>query len=61
MIPASQLRLWLGVAGLIAAAVAVAADSHAAAWVAIILLVAAFLFRLALRRRLRSPDEGDQA
>lgn len=58
MISASQLRLWLGVAGVIAAALAVATDSRTAGWVAAVLLAAAVLSRVVAARRSRSPDGG---
>ena len=57
MISASQLRLWLGVAGVIAAALAVATDSRTAGWVAAVLLAAAVLSRVVAARRSRSPDD----
>jgi hypothetical protein len=59
MITLPQLHLALGVAGLIAAVGAVAVDSRAAAWVAVVLLGAAVLVRLVAARRARAGgDEG---
>ena len=59
MIAMPQLRLALGVAGLIAAAVAVALDSRVAAWVAVVLLGAAVLVRLVAARRARAGRDDE--
>lgn len=59
MIGAPQLRLGLGVAGIIAALGAVALDSHALAWVAVVLLGAAVAIRLVAARRARAGDNPD--
>jgi hypothetical protein len=56
MIGAPQLRLGLGVAGIIAALGAVALDSHALAWVAVVLLGAAVAIRLVAARRARVTE-----
>ena len=58
---AQPARLALGVAGVLAAVAAVAMDSRAAAWVAVVLLGAAVLVRLVAARRARKAknDEPD--
>lgn len=59
MIAMPQLRFALGIAGLIAAVGAVALDSRAAAWVAVVLLGAAVLVRLVAARQARAGrDDG---
>jgi hypothetical protein len=59
MIPMPQLRFGLGIAGLVAAVGAVALDSRAAAWVAVVLLGAAVLVRLVAARQARAGrDDG---
>lgn len=59
MISAQQLRLGLGIAGILAALGAVALDSRAAAWVAVVLLGAAVVVRLVVARRARVRAAGD--
>lgn len=59
MISAPPLRLGLGVAGIVAAVCAVALDSHAAAWVAVVLLGAAVVIRLVAKRRAPIPTDRD--
>jgi hypothetical protein len=59
MISAQQLRLGLGVAGILAALGAVALDSRAAGWVAVVLLGAAVVVRLVVARRARVRAAGD--
>lgn len=54
-----QLRLGLGVAGLMAAVGAVALDSRAVAWVAVVLLGAAVLVRLVAARRARAGRDDE--
>jgi predicted MFS family arabinose efflux permease len=58
MIGADQARLGVGVGGVLAAVVAVATDSRAVAWVAVVLLGAALLIRLASSRRARKGNSG---
>lgn len=59
MIAMPQLRFALGIAGLVAAVGAVALDSRAAAWVAVVLLSAAVLVRLVAARQGRAGrDDG---
>ena len=59
MIAMPQLRFALGIAGLVAAVGAVALDSRAAAWLAVVLLGAAVLVRLVAARRARARrDDG---
>ena len=53
MIGGPQLRLGLGIGGILAAVGAVALDSHAAAWVAVVLLGAALVIRLVAAHRAR--------
>ena len=59
MISAQQLRLGLGVAGILAALGAVALDSRPAGWVAVVLLGAAVVVRLVVARRARVRAAGD--
>lgn len=59
MISAQQLRLGLGVAGILAALGAVAMDSRAAGWLAVVLLGAAVVVRLVVARRARVRTAGD--
>ena len=61
VVASSQARFWLGVAGVVAAAVAVAADSRAAGWAAAALLGLAFLSRMVAARRARSQGDGGEA
>ena len=59
MIGAAQLRFGLGLAGLVAAVGAVALDSRVAAWVAVVLLGAAVLVRLAGSRRASAGTDDE--
>jgi hypothetical protein len=59
MIGAGQARLALGVGGVLVAVAAVAMDSRAAAWVAVVLLGAAVLIRLLAARRAREGKNGE--
>lgn len=59
MISAAPLRLGLGVAGILAALAAVAMDSRAVAWVAVVLLGAAVVIRLVAARRARVPTNRE--
>jgi predicted MFS family arabinose efflux permease len=56
MIGADQARLGVGVGGVLAAVVAVATDSRAVAWVAVVLLGAAVAIRLVAARRARVTE-----
>ena len=55
-VPPSQARFWLGVAGVAAAALAVAMDSRVLEWAAVVLLGVAFVSRLVAARRARSEE-----
>lgn len=59
MISAAHLRLGLGVAGILAGLAAVAMDSRAVAWVAVVLLGAAVVIRLVAARRARVPTNRE--
>ena len=59
LIPSGPARFWLGVAGVVTAAAAVAEDSRLAGWVAIALLATAAVSGLAASRRDRSAGDGD--
>jgi len=59
MISLQQLRLGLGIAGILAALGAVALDSRAAGWVAVVLLGAAVLVRLIAARHARERGSQD--
>jgi hypothetical protein len=56
---AAGARLWLGIAGVLAAATAVLADSRPAGWVAAVLLAGAVILRLTAGRR-AGPGPDDQ-
>jgi len=58
--PLSQARFWLGVAGVGAAAAAVAADSRTMGWAAAVLLGLAVVSRLVAARRARSAGGSGQ-
>lgn len=58
-ISSGPARFWLGVAGLITAAAAVATDSRLAGWAAVVLLAVAAASRMAASRRGRSTGDGD--
>lgn len=55
----SEARFWLGVAGVAAAAVAVATDSQMVGWLAAVILALAFVGRMVAARRARPPGPGD--
>ena len=57
-IASGPARFWLGVAGLLTAAAAVATDSRLAGWAAVALLAVAAASRMAASRRRRSTGDG---
>ena len=57
-VPSSQARFWLGAAGVLAAAAAVAADSHVVGWAAVVLLGLALASRMIAAHRARSRADG---
>lgn len=58
MIGTAQARVALGIGGVLVAVAAVATDSRAAGWVAVVLLGAAVLIRLVAARRAREGKDG---